>query len=358
MSRAPVRRAMVLAAGRGTRLQPLSDERPKPLFPLGPFPILHYPLHMLRQAGIREVMINLHHLGGQIRERFGNGGAIGLGIRYSEEQPELLGTGGGIKRAHGFLEGETFVVVNGDTISELDLEAVIDGHARSGAIATMVLTEAPPGGSEYGLVAVDEALRVRDIAGRTGWRGRPARLGHFCGVHVVEPRIFDFMPPREVFCINADVYPRALAAGETIRGCFLARRFWDVGTPGRYLATAEAILDGALRPAYAGGAVWGGAAEEAPGLWMGPGARVAPEATLTAPLYLGEGAVVEPGARVGPYALMGSGSRAGDGSVLRHAILWDGASLPARRTLARGVLTARHTVSIAPEDGPGRAEKG
>ncbi|MDP3937793.1 MAG: NDP-sugar synthase [Deltaproteobacteria bacterium] len=350
MSRA-IRRAMVLAAGRGTRLRPLSDERPKPLFPLGPLTILHYPLLMLRQAGVREVMMNLHHMGGQIRERFGAGGDLGLSIHFSEEQPELLGTGGGIKRARDFLEGGPFVVVNGDTISDVDLPSAIEEHERSGAAATMVLAEAPADGKEYGLVAVDEDMRVRDIAGRAGWRGRPARLGHFCGIHVIEPRIFDLMPVTDIFCINADVYPRLLAAGETIRACFLARSFSDVGTPARYLATAEALLDGRLQPDYAGGPGWlrsAGAVERSPGIWISAGARIDPAAVLQAPLYVGENAAVEAGARVGPYALLGSASRAAAGSAIAHTILWEGAVAPEGAVLERTILTSSRRVAVDP----------
>jgi choline kinase len=181
---------MVLAAGRGTRLAPLTDERPKPLLPLGPLPLLHFPLLLLRAAGIREVMVNLHHLGSQIRDQIGDGKNLDLSIRYSEEHPTLLGTGGGIKRARAFLEGGTFVVMNGDTLVDADLPRVLEAHARSGATATMVLADALPG-EPFGLVAVDAEMRIRELAGRLGWKGRAHRTGHFCGIHVIESRVFE-----------------------------------------------------------------------------------------------------------------------------------------------------------------------
>lgn len=343
---------MVLAAGRGKRLRPLSDERPKPLFPLGPFPILHYPLLMLRQAGVREVIMNLHHLGGQIRDRLGDGDALGLSIHYSEEQPELLGTGGGIKRARAFLEGEPFVLVNGDTISDVSLEAVLVDHARSGATATMVLVEATRDAGEFGVVAVDERSRVRDIAGRAGWRGRAARLGHFCGIHVVEPRIFDFMPDGEVFCINADVYPRLIAAGEHVHASFQAKAFWDVGTPARYLEAAEAMLDRRLTPAHAGGTDWlraAGAVEKSRGVWFAPGAKAGREVLLRPPVYLGADARAETGARIGPYAVLGSASRVGAGSALAHTILWEGAEVAPGTAHARAVVTPLQRLQIPGE---------
>ncbi|MFQ5457510.1 MAG: sugar phosphate nucleotidyltransferase [Myxococcota bacterium] len=345
------RRAMVLAAGKGTRLAPLTDERPKPLFPLGPFPILHYPLMMLRQAGITDVMINLHHLGSQIRDRFGDGGDLELSLRYSEEHPALLGTGGGIKKARAFLEDAPFVLVNGDTLVDVDLSEVLAFHKDKGAAATMVLVEARPEAA-YGIVAVDSDLRVRDIAGRARWQGRPARLGHFCGIHVIEPRVFAFMPDADAFCINADVYPRLLAAGEPIQGCFLARRFSDVGTPARYLAAAADLLDGRLNLPYLRDTGWNGRSagqEGASGLRVAGDAAVHPGATLKPPVYIGAGASVEAGAAVGPYALMGRGSRAGTGSRVSHTIVWGEARVGAGEALARCILTPRQCLQISSE---------
>jgi mannose-1-phosphate guanylyltransferase len=344
---------MILAAGRGTRLEPLTDQRPKPLLPLVHLTLLHFPLLLARHAGIRDVTMNLHHLGHQIRHQFGDGGNLGLSIRYSEEQPLLLGTGGGIKRAREFLAGETFVILNGDTLVDVDLPAVMEAHERSGATATMVLAEPRPG-RNFGLVRVDDSQQVRDIAGRLGWKGDGGRAGHFCGIHVMEPRVFDYMPAQEVFCINAEVYPRMIAAGERVVGCFLARDFRDVGTPERYLETAEAILDGTLHPAYLGDAALEARCDlhAFPGnVWMAKGARVDPSASIQGPVYAGPGAVIGPRARVGPYALLAEGSRVGEGAQVRHAILWGSALLPPGDVLERAILTSRLRLSLGAAQG-------
>jgi NDP-sugar pyrophosphorylase family protein len=165
---------------------------------------------------------------------------------------------------------------------------------------------------------------------------------------VIEPRIFDFMPAEEIFCINADVYPKVLAAGERVHGCFLARAFHDIGTPARYLETAEALLDGRLAPAYA-------AEEAAPGFETRPGgvrvarsARIDPAARLEGPLCVGPGAAIGADARVGPWAILGARSRAGEGSRARHAILWEDAALPPGETIERAVLTPSRRVPAAP----------
>jgi len=343
-----VGRAMVLAAGLGTRLLPLTEERPKPLLPLLDLLLLHFPLLLLRGAGIREVTLNLHHLGDQIRARLGDGSDLGLSIHYSDEKPRLLGTGGGIKRARERLDGGTFVVLNGDTLVDVDLPEVIAAHARSGAVATMLLADAAAE-RDFGVVRVDGDACVRDIAGRLGWK-EGGRTGHFCGVHVLEPRIFDLMPEEEIFCINADVYPKLIAAGGRVHGCFLARAFHDVGTPARYIETAEALLDGRLRPAYAAEALAGkaGAFDARPGgIRIARSARVDRSAEIEGPLYVGPGAEVDAGAIIGPYAILGERARVGAGGRARHAILWEDASLPDGEVIERAVLTPRGRVAAS-----------
>jgi len=128
-----IRRAMVLAAGRGTRLAPLTDTTPKPLLPVAGRPLIEHILEFLRAGGIREVVINLHHLGQRIEERIGDGRRLGLRVKYSWEDP-ILDTGGGIKRAEPLLAGEPFVVVNGDSLLELRLEDVVAFHRADATV--------------------------------------------------------------------------------------------------------------------------------------------------------------------------------------------------------------------------------
>ena len=135
-------RAMVLAAGRGTRLAPLTDRLPKPLMPVAGAPLLCHILDFLRAGGIEEVVINLHHLGQLIEQEIGDGTRFGVRVRYSWE-PRILDTGGGIKQAEPLLEGEPFVVANGDSLLELSLREVVERHRARGGIATMVVRPAP-----------------------------------------------------------------------------------------------------------------------------------------------------------------------------------------------------------------------
>jgi NDP-sugar pyrophosphorylase family protein len=222
-------RAMVLAAGLGTRLQPLTLTTPKPLVEVAGRPMIDYALDLVRSVGIVDVAINLHHLGGQIRTALGDGSAHGLNIRYFPEDP-ILDTGGGIAAARGFLDGDSFMVLNSDTITDVDLGAMIDFHRARGATATMMLRPDPEA-ARYGVIEIDAAGRIRRFLGKpaadldeaeaAGLRGLM-----FGGVHIFEPRLFAYMGTG-VFSITRETYPRMLAAGEPLCG-FVHDGFWRV----------------------------------------------------------------------------------------------------------------------------------
>src|SRR5207244_1693446 len=190
-----IRRAMVLAAGRGTRLAPLTDSTPKPLVEVAGRPFLEHILEFLRASGIREVVLNLHHLGRRIEEHLGDGARFGLRVRYSWENP-ILDTGGGIKHAEPLLAGEPFVVLNGDSLLELRLAEVVERHRERGAIATMVVRP-DPDAERYGLVELDADDRVRRITGQPPAAPGPLRPLMFPGRHVFEPAILDGMDAGE-----------------------------------------------------------------------------------------------------------------------------------------------------------------
>lgn len=215
---------MVLAAGFGSRLRPLTDHTPKPLVRVGAHPMIAYPLAVLRAAGIREVLVNLHHLGDQIRATLGDGAAYGLSISYSAEDP-ILDTGGAIQKAQRFFGGETFVVINADILIDLPLAAVIQWHRARRALATMVLRP-DPHATRYGVIEVDAQARIRRFLGQPREVDAALTPLMFAGVHVFEPAVFDFMEPGK-FGVNAVTYPRLLAAGCPLFG-YAFTGYWRV----------------------------------------------------------------------------------------------------------------------------------
>jgi len=224
-------RAMILAAGLGTRLRPLTEALPKPLLPIAGHPLIVWNLLLLRRHGVTDVIINLHHLGHLIEQALGDGSSFGMRIAYSKE-PVLLGTGGGLKQAEPFFGGEPCVVLNGDTLFDLNLDGLAAVHRQSCAVATMVV-RADPEPERWGAVELDAMHHVIRINGRgKDSEGRIAKR-MFAGVHLMHPRLLADVPAgRESSIIEA--YVRAIQAGETIAGCELPGYWSDIGTPERY----------------------------------------------------------------------------------------------------------------------------
>ncbi len=236
---------MILAAGLGTRLRPLTEATPKPLLPVGGTPLIVWNLLLLRAGGIRDVIINLHYLGSMIEDALGNGAAWDMRIAYSPE-PELLGTGGGVKAAAEFFEGEPFLVINGDTLINIDVEAFQDFHLSHGGVATLVVRD-DPYAAQWGAVESDAQDRILRINGR-GWdQGSSPPVAHirmFAGVHILHPSLLANAPMGQPFSI-IDSYTQALNKGSRLLG-FVHSGYWsDIGTVERY-AQAQADVESGL----------------------------------------------------------------------------------------------------------------
>ena len=236
-------KAMILAAGLGTRLRPLTNTVPKPLLPVGGTPLIVWNLLLLRRSGIREVVVNLHHLGDLIEKELGDGSTWGMRISYSRE-PTILGTGGGLKQAERFFEGRPFLVLNGDTLCELDLGALCRFHMQQLPIATMVVRE-DPDADRWGALEL-EGRRVVRINGRGRVPQGSVVTRMFAGVHIVDPRLLRTVPAgRESSIIEA--YVHEIQQGEPVLGYTLEGYWSDVGTPERYTAAQDDAERGRVR---------------------------------------------------------------------------------------------------------------
>jgi NDP-sugar pyrophosphorylase family protein len=240
---------MILAAGFGSRLRPLTDRLPKPLIEVAGKPLIAYPLALVRAAGIRDVVVNLHHHGAALRAALGDGAAYGVSIRYSEEDP-ILDTGGGILHARHLLGDERFVVLNSDSIIDLDLRRLIAWHRAQGATATMVLRPDREA-ARYGLIEIDRAHRVRRFLGRPAHVDEPLTALMFAGVHVFEPEVFRHMASG-AFGVVRQTYPALLAAGCLVSG-YVHDGYWRVLDTHAGLAEGRydfAVGPGPLQPQH------------------------------------------------------------------------------------------------------------
>jgi mannose-1-phosphate guanylyltransferase len=247
-------KAMVLAAGQGTRLHPLTEHTPKALVPVAGRPMIEYSLFLLKRYGIRDIIINLHHLGDQIESYLGDGKQWGLQITYSKE-PELLDTGGGLLKAKPFLQDGTFIVINTDVLIDLALSDLLAFHEKNRAVATLVLRPDPLA-DQFGSMEIDGDGRIRRFL--QTWTAAtelsvPTTELMFTGVQVLEPRVFDYMAPDDTprkFSTTKDTYPRMLLHQERLFG-FRFGGFWqDVGTTSRIKEAEDSLAAGKARLHY------------------------------------------------------------------------------------------------------------
>ena len=241
-------KAMILAAGLGTRLRPLTLMRPKPLVELGGRPLIAYNLLLLRHYGIHDVIINLHHHGELLRATLGDGSAYGVRITYSSEDP-LLDTGGAIKNVEPELQTEEeFLVLNGDTVMDLPLDRLIAAHRGQRATATLVLRR-DPDQARYGVIEIDDSDRIRRFLGRPGSVTEPLTPFMFAGAHVLSRRVFRYMPAVRSFSITRETYPMMLEAGEPLYGMRF-EGYWQVIDTERDLARATSALESGVQLHY------------------------------------------------------------------------------------------------------------
>jgi mannose-1-phosphate guanylyltransferase len=224
---------LVLTAGRGTRARPLSFVRAKPAFPVAGVPLIARILRWLSASGVRDAVLNLHHLPQTITREVGDGSNLGVRVRYSWE-PELLGSAGGPRLALPLLGSRRFLIVNGDTLTDVNISAVCEEHERTGARVTMALVPHPEGG-RYGGVSIDDRGRV------TGFvpRGAGTHSWHFVGVQAVDAGVFAGLEPNRPADSVGGVY-RELIEREpgSVRAYCCRSRFRDIGTAADYLRTS------------------------------------------------------------------------------------------------------------------------
>lgn len=308
-------KAVILVGGEGTRLRPLTLGMPKPVVPVVDRPFLRHQLDLLVRAGIRDVVFSVAYRPERIQAAFGDGGALGMTIRYAfEETP--LGTGGAVKNAEPYLDGRT-VVLNGDVLTDVDLPGIVAAHAEAGASATILLAPVP-NPAAYGLVETDAGGRVRRFLEKPD----PSQITTDtinAGIYVLETRVLELMPPRVSYSIERGFFPALLARGDTVLGP-VHRGYWiDIGTHEKYRQVHRDILSGRFPVRLDGVARDGG--------FVHPRARVDRGARLLGPFYVGPGCEVAAGAEVGPDAVLVADVGLEPGARVADSVLWAGSRI-------------------------------
>ncbi|MHB8171035.1 MAG: sugar phosphate nucleotidyltransferase [Thermincolia bacterium] len=305
-------KAVIMAGGKGTRLRPLTCNKPKPMVPLLNRPVMEYAIDLLKKYGITEIAVTVQYLPEAIKDYFGDGSVFGVELHYFEEDAPL-GTAGSVKNAEEFLD-ETFIVVSGDGLTDMNLQKAIDFHKTNKAVATLVLTrvEAP---LEYGVVITQPDGKITRFLEKPSW-GEVFSDTVNTGMYVLEPKVFEYIPRNLVFDFSKDLFPILMNCEEPLYG-YVATGYWcDIGNLTQYRQTQFDMLDGKVDVIIRG-------KEVAPGIWVGNNVQLAGTDNIEAPVFVADNCQVEKDVHLGQYTVIGENNSVKNGSSIKRAVLWN-----------------------------------
>jgi len=321
-------KAMILAAGVGSRLDPLTRAIPKPMVPVVNRPVIEHIVLDLKKHGFTDILVNLHYLGDVIQQGLGDGARLGVRISYAPED-KLWGDAGSVKRSQAFFEDETFLVVGGDDISDIDLSGLMALHRDKNAASTIATTVVDDP-SQFGIVVTDEDGRI------TRFLEKPKGGDVFSdtantGVYVFEPDVFDLIPPDTFWGFGHNVFPSLLAEGRPLYG-FATTAYWkDVGNLQVYRQTnfdalaGRVHLDIPLR-------------QEETGVWWGENIEIDPTVEIGSPVAIGSNVTIGAGTKIMENTIIADGCVIEPNVTLKDTILWAGARVSEGTHLERCVV--------------------
>ncbi|MGI8534914.1 MAG: sugar phosphate nucleotidyltransferase [Mycobacteriales bacterium] len=325
-------KAVVMAGGEGTRLRPMTANQPKPLLPVVNRPIMEHVLRLLRRHGFDETVVTVQFLASLVRTYFGDGEDLGMHLTYATEESPL-GTAGSVRNARSALCDDAFLVISGDALTDIDLGALVRAHRRAGALVTVCLTRVPDP-LEFGIVIQTEDGRIERFLEKPTW-GQVFSDTVNTGIYVMEPEVFDHVAAGQPVDWSGDVFPALLAKGAPLYG-HVADGYWeDVGSLDSYVRAHADVLHRRVDVEMEG-------FERAPGVWVGAGADLDPDAELTGPLCIGDYVKVEAGAQVRPLTVLGDNVIVKGGAVLERAVIHDNVFIGPQVGL-RGCVIGKNT---------------
>ncbi len=322
-------KAVILAGGEGTRLRPLTSNQPKPMMPIANRPMMEHIVRLLADHGFDDVVVTVAFLANHIRNYFGDGSDFGVSIRYATEDSPL-GTAGSVRNAAAQLD-DTFLVIAGDVLTDVDLRGIVEAHRKRDAFASIALKRVS-NPVDFGIVITREDGMIERFLEKPTW-GQVFSDTINTGIYVLEPSIFDFIDEGQVVDFSGDVFPAVLAKDLPILGHIVDGYWEDVGTLESYRAVHQDILDGRVHVDLRG-------FEVRERVWIGEGADIAPDAVLEAPVLIGSNARVEPGAVLHPYTVLGADVVVKAGAEVERSVVHDHVYVGAQVRL-RGAVVGR-----------------
>lgn len=303
-------KAVIMAGGEGSRLRPLTCNLPKPMMPILEKPVMQYAVELLKKSGITDIAVTLQYLPDEIMNYFGDGKDFGVNMRYFiEESP--LGTAGSVKNGENFLD-DTFIVISGDALTDIDITKAIAYHRKKKAIATLVLKEVPVP-LEYGVVITDKEGKIKGFLEKPSW-GEVFSDKANTGIYILEPEIFSYYEKDQKFDFSNDLFPILLQNDKDMYG-YVAEGYWcDIGNIEQYMKCHYDILRGVV-------AVGIGGEKYKEGIWLGENAEVSAKASVEAPCFIGSGCKIYDGAEVGPFSALGKHNIVSNGAKIKRSII-------------------------------------
>jgi len=324
-------KAVVMAGGEGTRLRPLTSLRPKPMVPIVNQPVMEHILGLVKHHGITEAVATLAFMPKVIEDYFGDGEEWGISISYAlEETP--LGTAGSVKNAQELIGDDTFLVISGDALTDIDLTEVARFHKEKGGLVTIVLKSVPDP-LDFGVVITAEDGRIERFLEKPTW-GQVFSDTINTGIYVIEPEVLDHIPAGEPYDFSSQLFPDLMAKGHDLYGCVVDGYWCDVGSLESYVEVHRDILDGKAM-IY----VPGVPARE--GLWVAEGADIDSEAVIGDKIVIGPNCTVRAGARLGDYTVLGDNCVIGTNTQVSHSVLWNDTFLGKSSNVNGAVLCRR-----------------
>jgi mannose-1-phosphate guanylyltransferase/phosphomannomutase len=323
-------KAVVMAGGEGTRLRPLTSNQPKPMVPIVGKPCMEHILELLREHGFEDVVVTVAFLPQAIRSYFGDGTSLGLNIQYSvEENP--LGTAGSVRLASDALD-ETFLVISGDALCDIDLRQVVDFHKQKGAAVTIGLksVENP---LEFGIIVTDDDGKVERFLEKPSW-GQVFSDTINTGIYVLEPEVLKHVPTDRPYDFSKELFPLLLEMGRPIYGCVCEGYWQDIGNLDQYRQANFDALDERVRLNMPGLKIRGD-------VWIGEGVEIDDVEGVEGPAFIGNYARISPEASVGPYTVLGSATTLRERGRIARSVL-DGSCYIGRSAVVEGAIIGRN----------------
>ena len=304
-------KAVVMAGGSGSRLRPLTVNRPKPMVPMVNKPVMAHIRDLLKRHDITEVVVTLQYMADVVQDFFGDGREMGMDVHYSVEEIPL-GTAGSVKNAQEHLD-DTFLVISGDAVTDFDLRAIIEYHKAKEAMATLVLYRVP-NPLEYGVIILDDEGHIRQFLEKPSW-GEVISDTVNTGIYVLEPEVLEAFEKDVPFDFSKDLFPMLLERGDPLYG-YVASGYWcDVGNIEEYMRASFDILEGRAHVEALGKEIGGG-------IWVEDEVEIAPDAQLFGPIFLGYGVKIKGGVVVHGPSVIRKFTVVDNRAYIDHSIIW------------------------------------